>query len=143
MPVGSAPSSVERQASRLLSSAQILAINSTPLELAPAPPAGSMLMVTACVYRLNYGGTAYAVNTQLRLIYHGTTQELGVSNVNFLAQTVDTINIDSQTAEWFGTDQLFSNLSGKAIDVSAETGNPTLGNGTVFVWITYYVVPLA
>jgi hypothetical protein len=114
-----------------LSSAQILDSNTSPVQLIAAPGAGKMIRVTSITAIFTFNGVAYATNTngQVRI----NTYQLNSISLNFGASTEST----------FGFPQAASGtLSNQSINFTTQTGNPTAGDGTIDLYITYQILSL-
>ena len=125
-----------------ISSAQILAMGTTPIELLPAPGVGMYYDIEKVILEYTYGTTAYTLadlylgfpNSFLTPIY--SSQLTGLS---------DCVNIVTQGAKWseaadfiaYSTELGLNNWSVQ-FTTWAFT-NPTLGDGTMRAIITYTV----
>lgn len=116
-----------------LSSAQILALNTTPIEIVAAPGVGKVISVRSMVTSLNFNTIAYATNSIFGLVYSG--ENTLVTQSQLLFSTVDKIT----TSITVGNLEMFSNT---AVDAKSLSSNPTLGNSTVDVYITYEIITL-
>lgn len=127
-------------ASVTLTSAQVLAIFTTPVTIVPAPGAGLAIVPVFVAYNYTFGGTAYTDgggNLQLQI---GTIPAFGAfATVGFWDQAVSKITV--QTTQ--RSVQNVSAWANKAMQVSQNTANPTGGNGTVTVTVAYMVVPVS
>src|SRR5574343_256683 len=57
-------------ATRTLTSAEILSLHTTPIEIIPAQGAGTFISVLYVVYYMQYNTTPYATDTTLRIVYN-------------------------------------------------------------------------
>ena len=122
--------------SYVLTSAQILALNSTPIVLVSGV-AGKQLQVVSAAVLLKFNSVAYATNTILAI---GTTSNPDdQAELNCLAATSDVRGT-------FGllTDGTSSNMhTGENLVVSVSSGNPVNGNSQVMLDVLYRTVDLA
>lgn len=114
-----------------LSSAQLLNINTTPIEIIPAQGVGKVISITNMVAFYDFGGTAYSGTSALNAV-DSETGLINAATVSLLNATADKYSIGKGTAAQEGADN-------SSIDITAAA-NPTLGNGTVKISITYEVV---
>lgn len=125
-----------------VTSVQILQLNTTPIQLIPAPGAGFAIDVISIVASIaTYAGTPYATNTTLLYIIDTATVEFALES-HILVSTVARINKSIfGNANAFGatSTQLLEN---KALMVKANTGNPTAGNSDINFYITYKIITL-
>lgn len=118
-----------------ISSAQIKAMGTTPIELLPAPGAGSYLEIDKCILEYTAGATAYvfgiASNFGVRLGGSTVGSEYGVGT---LGNTSDNIMI-------FSTSHSPSTyLENRSLVITNEdSDDPTLGDGTILAKIWYKV----
>jgi hypothetical protein len=128
-------------ASLSLTSAQILALNTTPQTIVSAPGASKYIEVISATGEYTFVTAAYATNTTLQLIYTGATRSVA-SNGSILTGTVNLIyqfNVAPALTPATTATQILTNT---ALQVKVETGNPTGGSGTVKVKILYRIVTL-
>lgn len=118
-----------------LSSAQILALNTTPVELLPAPGSGKAINILSAVGQMHFLTAAYATHTVLALVYHG--QAAGPLQSTTLLPISSGVLIDPLVAS--GQPQL---LSDTGLDVTVLAGDPTAGSGTLKLYVTYEVITL-
>ena len=119
----------------VLTSAQILAMNSTPITLVTGI-AGIEIQVVSAAMHLKWNSVAYATNTTLAI---GTTSNPDdQAELNCLAATSDIKGT-------FGllTDGTSSNMhTGENLVVSVSSGNPVNGNSQVVVDVLYRVTDM-
>lgn len=122
-----------------LSSADILSLNSNPIDFLPAPGVGFTYNIISCFGRYNVGTTAYAVNVNIQILFSGSNLALFTNNV-LLTSTVNRIGrLGGMPITGTTTTQMLENTK---IIVNVSGGNPTLGNGTLDLYITYKKVAL-
>lgn len=130
-----------KEASVDVTNAQILALNTTPIELIPAQGAGTVIEVLNWVVRIYDVVTPFATNTVLAITNPSGTADLGrdIADV-ILKSTVDRIcAISTRTSPPVGDTQMIEN---EAVNLTVLTGDPTAGNGKMKVYVTYRVITL-
>lgn len=117
-----------------ISSAEILALFTTPKQLVASPGAGKYVEIIASSAVFTSGGAAYATNTNLVLQYTGGTSRIAIDAGATLTSAADKIapfNIDGTEIK-----------SNAALNATVQVGNPTGGNGTLKIKITYKIVTI-
>jgi len=120
-----------------LSSVQILALNTTPITLVAAPGVGKYIHVLYTTANLTFGTTSYATSSILSATFGGI-------------QCVTELDILDASLSVHRQFQVCTCISGAAttqiLDNTAlvvETGaDPTLGDSTVDIYITYKIITL-
>jgi hypothetical protein len=125
---------------RTLSSAEILAGFATPISIVAAPGAGKYIRVLSALYRLNFGTAAYAAANTSTIHFTGSTANLVTANTAILPGTANAINQVSAIAATFATGS--DDPVNKAVEWSVSGNNPTTGDSTIDVYLTYVVVTL-
>ena len=111
-----------------LSSAEILALNTTPKQLVAAPGAGKIIVPLQYISTMTFNTVAYATNVNLRA---RNPSETNTSNLIFsLDSPVSDIRI-VQT-------QLYA-VANEKLEVFVSTGNPTAGNSTMTIGLYYKI----
>jgi hypothetical protein len=118
-----------------LSSAQILALHDTPITIVSAPGSGYAIQVIAASVFFDYGGTPYSTYVDLELYETGLEPQL---------QCVDLLDTTSDKFRNFiFINSVFTNIAGNAsLLVGNQLGNPTSGNGTAKIYVTYRIITL-
>lgn len=120
-----------------ISSAEILALNTTPKVLIAAPGAGKFIQVLYGYILLDFGGTAYS-NTATEIEY-ATGEDIVGTITGFLNVGADTIrNITATT----GGTYAFSQVENSAVRYRATSADPTTGNGTISINLVYRIVTI-
>ena len=128
-------------ASLSLTSAQILALNTTPITIVSAPGASKYIEVISATGEYTFVTAAYSTNTYLTIIYTGAS-EVVASNAAILTGTVNLIyqfSVAPATSPQTTATQILTNT---ALQVKVPVGNPLLGSGTVKVKVLYRIVTL-
>jgi hypothetical protein len=125
-----------------ISSAQLLALHSSPVQLLPPPPAGTFINPLRVVVRYNYGGTAYAGTVGVLQLIMGTAAPLNgvlatlnTANIGATASSVEVTGLS--TAPVSAAPPPASTFDGQALNIWHTTGNATTGNGTLRVTVYY------
>ena len=124
-----------------LTSAQILALNSVPQQIVPAPGAGLIIQPVSFLFAYNYNSAAYATNKTL-IIYNNASQSLEYFlNDTLLAQTSSSTAV---TVASVGGTQIInspiSSVENQPLMIYVQTGNPTGGDATLTIYTTYTIV---
>jgi len=124
-----------RVAEVTLSSAQVLALNGTPIEVVPAPGVGRANLVLVAVASVAFVSAAYATNTTLTVGYGGA----GILSITgILAATSSKVAMAAGTIAAVAT----ATAQNAAIVVSAASGNPATGDSPVTISVLYTTVNL-
>jgi hypothetical protein len=120
-----------------LSSAQILALNTTPIELVPAVT-GKLLVPQFLFQKYNHVSTPYTTSGLFRIGLGSIT--FGFSAFGAVITSAD----NSQGLNNFGYSQSTSGLTYQNLPliIGATTANPTGGNGTLDLYLTYLEVTI-
>lgn len=129
--------------SRTLTAAELLALFTTAIEVVPAPGTHFIIEILGCDLYYKYGGTAYtigsATNLALKYVDKNGTAATGTQAVtNLIDQTANTTAKLLPIAVAAGAATLREN---KNVTLTLAGANPTLGNGTLTVKVTYVVHP--
>lgn len=115
-------------------SAEILQLFTTPKTLVAAPGAGFMILPVNVTYFLHAGGIVYATTTDLNLSLNGS---IDTTASGLLSSAADKIEVRSP---------VFTNNNAVAVNAALKlaclSANPTAGNGTLTVYITYTIVTI-
>ena len=134
---GGANAETSYTAELVITSAQVLALNSTPIQIIPSPGAGKYIQIEHSSCKLTYNSTTYATNTSITL-YTDTATRVQHSISSILNATVTRIGAGSPQAVSGATDTQL--ISDKAVYVSVASGNPTTGNSDIKIYVTYKIV---
>jgi hypothetical protein len=121
-----------------LSSAQILALDATPVTVATAPGAGFAVVPHSMTYRFTYGTVQYADGSTVALKSSTKTNSdpycVIATQVMYAAANRSGV---IQSATGTGIDAIVENDSIELKTTAAFTA----GDGTLTVWVTYSVIP--
>jgi len=124
-----------RQVQKTLTSAEVLAMNSTPITLVNGISGSEMQVVSAAMH-LKWNSVAYATNTTLAI---GTTSDPdGQAQLNCLAATSDI----KGTFGLVTTGTSANMHTGENLVVSVASGNPVNGNSQVVIDVLYRVTDM-
>lgn len=116
-----------------LSSAQILALNSSPIILVGAPGSGKIIQPISISTRLRFNTTAYIVAGVVE-IKNPTGTNLVTPNTGLLTAT---------TTKIYSTTPLAGELiSNEGLQISATVASPTTGDSALDVYVTYQITTL-
>lgn len=121
----------------VITSAEILALFTTPKTLIPAPGAGKVIEFISAIMILDYNSAAYATNGNLTVANEtGTAQSNTVLLANLLAATADKM---VQLMALDAADTGIVLAEDEALELLCATGNPTAGNSPMRYKIMYRV----
>jgi len=122
-----------------LSAADLATLFSTPVDLVPAPPTGYYISPIKWDYRYTYGSAVYDFTGVLAAFFSTKTSDemffsLGTSTINANASRSGTLvaSSDNSKNSIADTDKLI---------LQALLANPTTGDGTLTIWVTYSINP--
>lgn len=119
-----------------LSSAQILALNGTPIDVIPSPGANKAIDLISAVGFIDYNSAAYAANPNFHLTYNTSNDSLTTNNDVLLA-TSDLYFKLAFVTKTGTTAQIVPNSSLKAY---VPGGNPTLGDSPLILKLAYRII---
>ncbi len=121
-----------------VSSAEILALHTTPKTLVSAPGAGFAIDVISINILLNYNSIAYTTSADLFVTYMTSGADLHTTAIDFnqAFSAMTKMKFDDATT-WNKTVR-----ENTPISLICATANPTLGNSTFSVYITYRIITL-
>ncbi len=122
---------------RTLTSAQILALHTTPINLVDAPGTNSLIIVNGITAQLSYRGTAYTGANNLEFRYtdgSGTkvTADMAAAFINSGATAYNHVA---------GIITAFAPLINKPIVAVVPTANPGAGTGILTIYTQYRIIP--
>lgn len=129
---------IQGTAKLTIATADVLHLNTTPIEIVAAPGAGYAIEVISASMKMVYNSATYATNTSLELITAGATNSQASTVIKNSASTIrrfaDATTLASATAT-----QLVDNA---ALNVTVASGDPTAGDSDITVYCTYRIITL-
>lgn len=119
-----------------LSSADLLQIGTTPIVVVPAQGAGTIIRPISVNVVVNFKTTSYSVNPTLTLFEGGWLPLLNMNNI-LSASATTYFNYPSLT-----TITTTSNVINEDLMVYGGSGDPSGGDSTVDLYVTYVVITL-
>jgi hypothetical protein len=128
----------------ILSSAQILALNTMPVIVVPTPGPGLYIAPQSVVAQYNAGGTPYTVTGSDGFLLVGwggqpsivdATAVVAIPNTNFLSQVTSQVEVTSSATN--SSVPLSQTVNQPLVIKSLDT--LTLGNGTLQITISYTI----
>ena len=127
-----------QSASLVISSAQVLALNTTPQTIVEAQGAGKAIEVISASVKLSFNTTAYSTTSGVLLETSGANQRQAESAV--FDATVSTVrNFTMYQAAGSTDTQIIANA---ALQVKAKSADPTLGDSDIEVFVLYRVIDI-
>lgn len=126
-----------------LSSANLLAMGTTPVSVLPAPATGKLILVNWIIFVMKRTSTAYAAGGAINFQYHTTTTS--TPHAGTIAATVLTTSGAATTQTMLGMNVGSSGLvlpTAEGIDITNAGGAFTTGTGTAEVYIDYDIVTI-
>ena len=129
---------IQGTAKLTIASADVLHLNTTPIEIIAAPGVGYAIEVISASMKMVYVSATYATNTSLELITAGATNSQASTVIKNSASTIrrfaDATTLASATAT-----QLVENA---ALNVKVASGDPTAGDSDIKIYVTYRIITL-
>jgi len=116
-----------------ITTAEVLALNTTPKELVAAPWAWYYLVVDKIVASIDYNSAAYATNTTLEFRYGTATTKVSADIASLLATTAD------KAQSVWGIEAELACAVNDNIEANVATGDPVTWDSDVKVTITYRI----
>ena len=129
---------IQGTAKLTIATADVLHLNTTPIEVVAAPGVGYAIEVISASMKMVYVSATYATNTSLELLTAGATNSQASTVIKNSASTIrrfaDATTLASATAT-----QLVENA---ALNVTVASGDPTAGDSDITVYVTYRIITL-
>jgi hypothetical protein len=129
---------IQGTAKLTIATADVLHLNTTPIEIVAAPGAGYAIEVISASMKMVYNSATYATNTSLELLTAGATNSQASTVIKNSASTIrrfaDATTLASATAT-----QLVDNA---ALNVTVASGDPTAGDSDITIYVTYRIITL-
>jgi hypothetical protein len=119
-----------KRTTRVLTSVEVLALNTTPIEIVPAPGANKALVPFMVESFVNFNSAAYATNTDLLFEYGSAGTQIAILT-GALAATADAVSNGPAV-------NLVDEALNQAIDVTEGGADPITGNSPVTVTVYYF-----
>jgi hypothetical protein len=126
-------------ATRTLTSAEILALGTTPITLIAAPGAGKAIWVKNVVTRLNFNTTAYATVGTMYLKINGASDVVGEIGQSILSSTVTRFGKFYIDSDFFVNNINTVVLENASLRINTSA-NPTAGNSTIDLLVEYQIL---
>lgn len=123
-----------------LSSAQILALFSSPVAVVPGQGSGTLIAVDQFYLELIAGGTAYSSATGVGLHYTNAAGTSATGQCNAAAFLNAASNAVCLGAGTFIVGVAATTAVNQPLVIMTTSSNPTLGTGTINYWIRYRVL---
>lgn len=118
-----------------LTSAEILALNTTPKTLIAAGGTGTVIVPISILCNFTYGTTTYATFTSGRFKFFAISGNIASNSI--IGSVSNIISIQPIVSTSFSTLPINT-----AFIYDISSGNPTTGDGTLDIYITYCLVTL-
>lgn len=129
---------IQGTAKLTIATADVLTLNTTPIEIVAAPGAGYAIEVISASMKMVYNSATYSTNTSLELITAGATNSQASTviknSVSTIRRFADATTLASATAT-----QLVDNA---ALNVTVASGDPTAGDSDITVYVNYRIITL-
>lgn len=120
-----------------ISSAQILALNATPVQIAPAPGVGRVILVDRILLKMVRTGTAYASGGALEFRY--TNAAGSKVSADIAASVVTTGGAGTEFNTVAGVVTTLTPVANAIIVIDNATGAFTTGTGTAVIEVYYKI----
>lgn len=124
-----------------VSSGELLALATTAKELVPAPGADRALEFISAVIKYNYGATGYTESSDDMVIEYsgGTDVSASIDSTGFITEANDEIRVIPFDVSVMAITVDLEALKNTSLQLFIPNDNPTLGDGTLDVRVTYRI----
>jgi hypothetical protein len=120
-----------------VSSSELLNLGSAPKTLIAAPGAGNLIVPITCILVYKYGTVDYAGTVNLALSPNNTLFNVTFNSaISGNSNRISTRTVAATATTTFANGSTFDNV---ALTLGS-TGNPTTGDGTLDVYLSYYII---
>jgi hypothetical protein len=126
-------------ATKTLTSAEILALGTTPITLVAAPGAGKAIFVKNVYSRINYNTTAYATVGTMFIKINGASDEIASITQQFLSSTVTRFGTFTVAYDFAFNSSNTNILENASLRINTSA-NPTAGNSTIDLLVEYQIL---
>ena len=130
---------------KTITSAEMLALNTTPKALVSAPGTGYAIEVTKVIAAVKYNSAAYATNLSFDIKYDSSTAGDAAGVTTLVAPVTALLDATADKVQKVnGTGAAVANVViNKGISAVVNTGNPATGNSPVKVRVFYRIVSVS
>jgi len=121
----------------VIPTADVLTLNSVPIELIPAPGVGFAIELISASMKMVFNSVAYATYMRVLLLTAGAAQKQVEFHNTVLSSASSTFNSTSTNA-LSGT-KLIENA---AVNATVDVGDPTAGDSDITIYATYRIITL-
>ena len=125
-------SNVTKKLKTTITTAQVLQLFTTPIEVLPAQ-SGYARIPTNIYIKRNTGTASYTLANNAFLLLNGTTD----TNTNINPNPLTSTSVGYTNNSVYLQESVSGSDHGGPYKLQASTGNPTLGNGSLDVYVTY------
>ena len=124
-----------------VSAGEIKALATTAKELVPAPGADRVLEFISAVIKYNYGATGYTESSDDMVIEYSGGQDVtaAITSSGFITETNDEIRVIPFSVTDMAITTDLEALKNTSLQLFIPNDNPTLGDGTLDVRVTYRI----
>jgi len=126
---------IQGTAKLTIATADVLTLNTTPIEIVAAPGAGFAIEVVSALMSITFNSIAYATNTDLKLKINTATHSQVTTDIGQSASTITNF-------EDAGSSGSIYTIENKSLEVYMSGGNPTAGDSDITVYCTYRIITL-
>jgi len=127
---------IQGSAKVVIPTAQVLTLNSAPVQLVAAPGAGYAIEVLSASLQITFNSVAYATNTNLQLYANGSSEIQTSNSINQVADAFSKFEPEigaTGSIQFVGNEPLMVDVSG---------GDPTAGDSDITIYVTYRIITL-
>jgi len=124
-----------KEASLTIATADVLTLNSVPIEIVAAPGAGFAIEVLSASMKIVFNSVAYATNTDIDLKINTLSDGLFTTDISQNASIITNL-------EDAGSSGSATSVENEALMVSVRSGNPTAGDSDIKIYVTYRIITL-
>ena len=127
---------IQGTAKLTIATADVLTLNTTPIEIVAAPGAGYAIEVLSASIKMVYVSATYTTNTNLILITSTGSDKQASTDIGQISTTFSRFELEMSSPD---ATQYVEN---QAVVVSVDGGDPTAGDSDITVYVTYRIITL-